>query len=44
MSIVKCEECGFMYEVINYQPCPTCRLLKELPEEEDEKEILQSTE
>jgi len=34
MSHIKCEECGFMYECVNYQPCPTCKLLQEEKEPE----------
>lgn len=42
MSIVRCDECGFLYEVINYQPCPTCRMLKQFKEEDMTKKILVS--
>jgi hypothetical protein len=28
MSMQHCDECGFLYENINFCPCPTCRMLK----------------
>lgn len=29
MAIQKCDDCGFMYENINFCPCPTCKMLGE---------------
>ena len=27
MSFTPCDKCTFLYEVINFQPCPICQIL-----------------
>jgi len=37
MSYIRCEDCGFMYECVNYAPCSACALLAKIEEEEDDE-------
>ena len=39
MSYIKCDDCGFMYECINYQPCPICKSLRKIEEGNEKSEF-----
>jgi len=35
MSYEICPDCGFLYENINFQPCPTCKKIKKTEEDNE---------
>ena len=38
MSYINCPDCGFMYECINFQPCPICIAIEKAEDEDEEPE------